>query len=134
MARQVGCRAQGGGYRNMSRNTVQKEQHKRAGQEGRQGFTLIELLVVIAIIAILAAMLLPALTAAKKKAQGIGCMNNLKQLQLAWYLYSGDFNEGLVPTGGVPATAGATTPPPPPKKQGKLASGPDDNNPGALLP
>jgi prepilin-type N-terminal cleavage/methylation domain-containing protein/prepilin-type processing-associated H-X9-DG protein len=62
-------------------------------KERRGGFTLIELLVVIAIIAILAAILLPVLGKAKLKAQGIYCINNLKQLQMAIIMYTNDNQE-----------------------------------------
>jgi prepilin-type N-terminal cleavage/methylation domain-containing protein len=75
-------------------------------QKRKLAFTLIELLVVIAIIAILAAMLLPALAAAKKKAQKISCTNGQKQIAMAMKVWEGD-NSDKYPMGVSTSAGGA---------------------------
>lgn len=64
-------------------------------KEHREGFTLVELLVVIAVVGILASLLLPALARSKARAQGVFCLNNARQLTLAWLMYADDHGSRL---------------------------------------
>jgi prepilin-type N-terminal cleavage/methylation domain-containing protein/prepilin-type processing-associated H-X9-DG protein len=76
--------------------------------QGEEGFTLVELLVVIAIIALLMAVLLPALNRAREQGKRVVCLNNLKQLTLAWMNYASANNDKLV--NGAPFQPGGTPP------------------------
>jgi prepilin-type N-terminal cleavage/methylation domain-containing protein/prepilin-type processing-associated H-X9-DG protein len=76
-----------------------------------KGFTLIELLVVVAIIAVLMAILMPSLQRAREQGQRAACLNNLKQLQLAWITYADDYDDKIVNGEAEFGTAGTCTTP-----------------------
>ena len=72
------------------------QKRKGIGMSKKEGFTLIELLVVIAIIAVLMAILMPALNRVKEQGKRATCLNNLKQLNLAWIMYADENDDNLV--------------------------------------
>ena len=90
-------------FQNENMTSARNIINRRAALPQQSGFTLIELLIVIGIIAVLASLLLPALSTAKAKAQRTACMNNFKQLQLAWLAYTYENNDHFPPNGRDPA-------------------------------
>lgn len=91
---------------NLKQNRLSGGHSPEVSRSPRSIFTLIELLVVIAIIAILASMLLPALNQAREKAKGISCKSNLRQLGLAFVMYSSEFNDWIYPARGTNSGSG----------------------------
>src|SRR6476659_5802698 len=88
---------------------IAEQSDKSVPTNRRRGFTLMELMIVIGIIAILSSILLPALSKAKAKAQGLACLNNTKQLTTAWMIYADDHNGVLAYNLG--AGGGSNNPP-----------------------
>jgi len=80
----------------MYSETVKQTARVAATRRARRGFTLVELLVALAIVALLAGLLLPVLVRAKSQAQGMSCLNNLRQLQATMFLYAADNNDLVV--------------------------------------
>jgi len=79
------------------RVAMARDSAKRPTRARPRGFTLVELLVVIAILGVLASLLLPALSAAKRRAQATSCLSNLKQFAVALQLYAQDHEDRLPP-------------------------------------
>lgn len=86
-------------------HTFPSRQSGAMNSGNKSGFSLMELLVLIAIIMILVAILMPALSQSKSRTQGIGCLNNLRQLSTCWHLYASDYNDLLVPNNNIAGAA-----------------------------